>query len=75
MRKIVFVAAVLLASLFILQYTLVGGIIQRTTPQVPLMVIQKVSYEQHDQIFDTGDYIVVLKDGKYSVYKKRMPST
>lgn len=39
------------------------------------MVIQKVSYEQHDQIFDTGDYIVVLKDGKYSVYKKRMPST
>ncbi|MBI1307246.1 MAG: hypothetical protein GC181_11640 [Bacteroidetes bacterium] len=74
MKKIAFVAIVLFASLILLQYGLMQNLFNQTASK------PETSHEQnvqpvHDQIFDTGDYIVVLKSGKYYVYKKTLPST
>ncbi|MCB9241023.1 MAG: hypothetical protein H6608_07820 [Flavobacteriales bacterium] len=74
MKKIVFVALILFGSLLLLQYMLLNGVMTPPVSQqndVPQLVVQPVK----DQIFDTGDHIVVLKDGKYYVYEKKLPST
>lgn len=74
MKKILFVALVLFGSLILLQYVLLQGVVSPVASPEPdnkIELIQPVK----NQMFDAGDYIVVIKDGKYFVVEKSLPST
>ena len=73
MKKIVFVALVLFSSLVLLQYVLLRQVI--STPASSSTEVEKteVAKPVNAQMYDAGDFIVVLKDGKYYVYKKNLP--
>lgn len=70
-KKLVFVSLVLFFSLTLLQYFVLGNIFasnytsDEAKPESEV-VVQPVQ----NGIYSAGDYFVVLKDGKYYVYKK-----
>ena len=74
MKKIVFVALVLFSSLILIQYVLLQGVLTKSS-KPESVEINEVIQPVKNQMFDAGQYIVVIKDGKYFVYKKNLPST
>ncbi|MFT5480762.1 MAG: hypothetical protein ACI9NN_001730 [Bacteroidia bacterium] len=75
MKKVAFVSLVLVCSLMLLQFFLwktasKTDVTHQEKTSEPV-VIQPVS----NHVFFSGDYIIQVRDGKYYVYKRNLPST
>ncbi len=76
-KKLVFVSLVLFCSLGLLQYFAMENVFTET-PVSPEPVIEdsvQIVEPVKAEIYSAGDYVVVIKDGKYFVFPKQKGST
>jgi hypothetical protein len=74
MKKIAFVSLVLFGSLVLIQFVLMKDLMMVSAEPESLPKIDVVQPVKN-QMFDVGNHLVVIKDGKYYVFEKNLPST